>query len=73
MKPLRNPGSTDKEHLRPSEAADYTSLSLSTLAKLRMARNRAKGPRYLKIAGCVVYRRSDLDDWMGLHLVEAIS
>lgn len=56
--------STLPENLRPAQAAHYTGLSESTLAKLRMRHNRADGPNYLKISGCVIYRRSDLDSWM---------
>jgi len=58
-------------YLRPVEAARYTSISESTLAKLRMRHNRQDGPAYLKISGCVVYRRDDLDAWMNAHEVEA--
>lgn len=57
------------ENLRPTQAALYTGLSESTLAKLRMQHKRDEGPRYLKISGCVIYRRSDLDEWMNRHLV----
>ena len=57
------------ENLRPPQAALYTGLSESTLAKLRMRHKRAEGPRYIKISGCVVYRRSDLDEWMDSHIV----
>ncbi|SMX25537.1 hypothetical protein BOA8489_03681 [Boseongicola aestuarii] len=52
------------DNMRPAQAAHYTGLSESTLAKLRMRHNRADGPNYLKISGCVIYRRSDLDSWM---------
>ena len=57
------------ENLRPPQAAQYTGLSESTLAKLRMRHKRAEGPRYIKISGCIIYRRSDLDDWMDSHMV----
>ncbi len=57
------------EHMRPAAAARYTGLSESTLAKLRMRHNRADAPRHIKISGCVIYRRSDLDEWMNKHLV----
>ncbi len=57
------------ENLRPPQAARYTGLSESTLAKLRMRHKRDEGPKYLKISGCVIYRRSDLDEWMNEHLV----
>lgn len=52
------------ENLRAREAAGYVGISESTLAKLRMAANHNKGPRFAKLGGAVVYRRSDLDDWL---------
>jgi predicted DNA-binding transcriptional regulator AlpA len=57
------------ENMRSAQAARYTGLSESTLAKLRMRHNRANGPSHIKISGCVVYRRSDLDSWMNQHVV----
>ena len=57
--------------VRPRDAALYTSIPLSTLAKLRMRANRAKGPKVVKISGCVIYRKSDLDEWMEQNVVEA--
>ena len=56
-------------NMRQAEAARYTGLSESTLAKLRMQHKRADGPPYLKISGCVIYRRSDLDAWMNQHKI----
>jgi predicted DNA-binding transcriptional regulator AlpA len=58
------------ENMRPAQAAQYTGMSVSTLAKLRMRHNRSGGPKYLKITGCVIYRRSDLDAWMDQYQVE---
>lgn len=58
------------DNMRPAQAAWYTGLSESTLAKLRMRHNRIRGPKYLKISGCVIYRRSDLDKWMDGHFVD---
>lgn len=52
------------ENLRARDAADYVGISESTLAKLRMAVNINKGPRFAKLGGAIVYRRSDLDDWL---------
>lgn len=43
------PLNSQVENLRPAQAAHYTGLSDSTLAKLRMRHNRADGPKYLKI------------------------
>jgi predicted DNA-binding transcriptional regulator AlpA len=56
-------------NMRPTEAALYTGLSESTLAKLRMRHKRGEGPRYIKISGCIIYRRSDLDAWMNKHII----
>ena len=57
-------------NMRPPEAALYTGLSESKLAKLRMRHKRTMGPNFLKISGCVVYRRSDLDRWMDSHSID---
>ena len=59
-------------NMRPQEAARYTGISESSLAKLRMRENRAKGPRFVKLSGCIVYRRLDLDAWMEMNIVEAV-
>lgn len=58
-----------RDNLRPAEAADYIGLSVSKLAKLRMQANRHDGPPFVKICGCIVYRRADLDAWLATHLV----
>ena len=55
--------------MRPCEAARYTGISQSTLAKLRMRGNRPRGPRFVKLAGCVRYRRADLDAWIDQNVV----
>jgi len=60
------------ENMRPAQAAWYTGLSESTLAKLRMRHNRSKGLNFLKISGCVIYRRTDLNAWMDQHVVEEV-
>ena len=57
-------------YMRPPLAAKYTGQSESTLAKLRMRHNRSRGPRFAKIGGVVVYKRTDLDAWMEDHMVE---
>ena len=54
-------------HMRPRTAARYLGLSQSTLAKLRMAQNRHQGPSFSKVAGVVVYRKDDLDEWLERH------
>lgn len=56
-------------YLRPPEAADYTGHSESTLAKLRMAHLRTRGPAFIKRGGVILYRRADLDQWLESHLV----
>tara|TARA_R110000751_G_scaffold233328_1_gene334178 strand:+ start:7012 stop:7191 length:180 start_codon:yes stop_codon:yes gene_type:complete len=55
--------------MRPAQASEYSGVSESHLAKLRMAINRGKGPAFSKVAGCVVYRKSDLDKWLADNLV----
>ncbi len=56
-------------HMKPSEAAEYVGVSTSKLAKLRLRANRASGPAFVKLAGCVLYRREDLDAWIEANLV----
>ena len=56
-------------NMRPKEAAQYTGISESTLAKLRMLHNRDNGPKFVKLSGCIVYRRADLDEWMLQNVV----
>lgn len=43
------------------QAASFTRLSISTLAKLRVY---GGGPVYLKTGRKVLYRRDDLDSWL---------
>ena len=69
-------GSRDPENslgwplnMRPKVAAEYTGVSESTLAKLRMLDNRRNGPSFIKLSGCVVYRRCDLDAWIDRNVV----
>ena len=47
--------------VRPLEAAEYLTLSVQRLAKLRLE---GDGPRFIKIGRSVVYRRADLDSWL---------
>jgi hypothetical protein len=54
----------DSEYLRPADAARYVGHSESTLAKLRMRHMREQGPAFIKRGGVVLYRRSDLDNWL---------
>ena len=59
------------ENMRAAQASRYTGVSESKLAKLRMPQNRKDGPAYSKVAGCIVYRRADLDEWLAKHVVSA--
>lgn len=52
-------------YLTSREAADYTGLSESYLAKLRMAVGPIEGPPFIRIGvRSVRYKLSDLDAWM---------
>lgn len=55
-----------KEYLTPSEAAEYSGLSLSLLSKLRQ---KGTGCPYTKVGQsrtkCAIrYKKSDLENWM---------
>jgi predicted DNA-binding transcriptional regulator AlpA len=49
------------EYQDTRRAAEFTSLSISTLNKLRLT---GGGPRYLKLGRRVVYPRAAVVDWM---------
>ena len=49
------------EWLSSKEAAEYTRLGFSTLAKLRLKGGSAP---YTKIGEKILYKRSDLDAWL---------
>jgi|BarGraIncu00222A_1022003.scaffolds.fasta_scaffold274578_2 predicted DNA-binding transcriptional regulator AlpA len=49
------------ETLNVQQAAKYTSLSKSSLDKLRVY---GDGPLYIKVGARVVYDRLDLDTWL---------
>ena len=68
---IAKPTAAYPENMRPPEAAEYLGLSLSTLARLRMSTKRQDGPAYVKVAGCVIYRRADLAAWLARHVVKA--
>lgn len=59
------------ENMRPPAAAKYLDISLSHLNKLRMKKNRARGPAYSVIAGCVIYTRANLDKWRDDNAVDS--
>lgn len=53
------------EYLTAQEAAEYTRLSVSYLAKLRMGTNPLEGPAFIQVGlRAVRYERSSLDAWM---------
>ena len=55
----------DEFYLTASQAANYTGLSVSYLAKLRMGTGPQIGPKYLRVGlRAIRYRRKDLDGWM---------
>ena len=58
------------ENMRPAEASKYTGISVSKLAKLRMKGQRHESPPFIKAAGCVIYRKSDLDAWLDVLVVQ---
>lgn len=68
-----DPKQSDKTqaYFRASEAAFYLKISESQLSKLRMKKNRSRGPKYASIAGCILYRRTDLDAWISSKIVSA--
>ena len=56
--------------LDAQNAADWTGLSTSTLAKLRLTGN---GPTYAKLGRRVVYRIDDLEEWIEAHRFKSTS
>jgi predicted DNA-binding transcriptional regulator AlpA len=56
--------------LDAQKAADWTGLSTSTLAKLRLSGN---GPTYAKLGRRVVYRIDDLEAWIEAHRFKSTS
>lgn len=54
--------SPSSQNLRPNQAAEYLGFAASTLAKMRLP---GDGPDFIKAGKrIVIYRRSDLDDWL---------
>ncbi|EYD75295.1 hypothetical protein Rumeso_03119 [Rubellimicrobium mesophilum DSM 19309] len=62
----------EPDYLDPQRAAEYLGLSVSFLAKLRMAENRHRGPAFVKLGKVVLYRRTDLDQWLASHVVGGV-
>ena len=58
------------EYLTTEQTSEYTSLSVQTLAKLRVY---GGGPLYLKLGSKVVYRRGDIDDWLATKVRRSTS
>lgn len=52
---------THRQMLRTQGAAEYLSISVSTLNKLRLT---GGGPSYIKLGKSVLYDPSDLDVWL---------
>jgi excisionase family DNA binding protein len=63
-----------KNYLTTSEAAEYTGISASKLAKLR---HQGSGAEYIRI-GCsktkavIRYKKSDLDHWLENNKIQTI-
>lgn len=53
-----------------SGAARRTGLSISTLEKARLT---GTGPQYCKLGRRVVYRISDLDEWVSARIINSTS
>ncbi|TNC49303.1 helix-turn-helix domain-containing protein [Rubellimicrobium rubrum] len=57
--------------MNPPQAAQYSGgLSTSFLAKLRMEKNRHRGPAFVKVGRAILYRKADLDHWLASLIVE---
>lgn len=61
---------TVKEYLTTQEAAEYTGISRSQLAKLRCS---GRGCKYIRIGSptkaIIRYRKADLDKWLEQNLI----
>jgi len=57
-------------NLKVNDAAEHLGLSASTLNKWRVE---GKGPRFVKLGRAVVYRLSDLDEWLERHSRQSTS
>lgn len=52
-------------YITADDAAEYTGMSASYLAKLRMSSSQQVGPKYVRIGSRAIrYRCEDLDTWM---------
>jgi hypothetical protein len=61
----------DNIYLTPKEAAAYLRYGAYTFQEWRQKR---KGPPFIKLGvtkkAAILYRRTDLDEWLSKHLVE---
>lgn len=55
-------------YLRPHQAADYLSTSISTLAKRRLY---GGGPKFSRIGRAIRYSKADLDKFMALSMASS--
>ncbi|MBF0184684.1 MAG: helix-turn-helix domain-containing protein [Magnetococcales bacterium] len=55
---------------RQAQAAEYVQLAEATLEKMRVYGN---GPRYAKLGRSVIYRKSDLDQWIADRVIASTS
>jgi excisionase family DNA binding protein len=62
---LKNNFEVLKQNLSPREAADYLNIGFSTVAKMRL---KGGGPLFCKIGAKILYRKSDLDEWLASKL-----
>ncbi len=56
-------------NMRADGAAEYLQISASNLAKMRMRDSPVAGPPFCKVGGCVIYRKTDLDEWLAQHAI----
>lgn len=56
----------DRVALSTAETAIYTGLAVPTLKKYR---TQGTGPRYTSIGSKIMYRPSDLDEYIAKHLI----
>jgi hypothetical protein len=57
---------TEMQYLDEGETSSFTRCARQTLANWRHLK---KGPPYVKAGGKVLYRFSDLKEWMESHLI----
>ena len=59
----RNVGAIS-ENMNPADTAAYIGVSVSLLAKMRMDSDPRSGPPFARIGRVIIYRRSDVDEWL---------